>query len=389
VASYVRNLEPGRRMGAVAGVVAATVGVVAVVLSLFARSEAPHRVPTTAPGPSLRQRAPSIADRVDAIVRDLPRANIAFNTPRTLEVHETAPIQVLLSSRKPLSVLRDELTALGRKTGVVIRASDVMVAHLDGLGFQVESVTPERQLVNRSRTTRWEWEIDPTKAGEQRLYLTLSAVVNFEGDRYPYLVQTFRRTLVVKSVRPSVIARVTGFVGDNWQFLATTLVIPLGLWAFHRRRDLSRAAVAFAPRRGRPAAGGVLSNVPRMAELEAIGITTADQAASLLFYGLLGVDVPDPGEDHVEAPVRGGLQLMWDTEELIRQIEPDLPSPVRQRIVLAFRCADPADVDAIYARVVDAGFEGKREPWDASWGQRFAYLRDPDGNTVALFAPLE
>ncbi len=127
----------------------------------------------------------------------------------------------------------------------------------------------------------------------------------------------------------------------------------------------------------------------RVAELEAIGITTADQAASLRFYGLLGLDVPNPGEDHVEAPVRGGLTLMWDTEDLIRQIEPDLPSPVRQRIVLAFRCVDSADVDATYARVVDAGFEGKTAPWDAFWGQRFAYLRDPDGNTVALFAPLE
>lgn len=78
-----------------------------------------------------------------------------------------------------------------------------------------------------------------------------------------------------------------------------------------------------------------------MAELEAIGITTADLAASLRFYGLIGVEVPDPVEEHVEAPVRGGLQLMWDTEELIKQIEPDLPSPVRQRIVLAFRCTGP------------------------------------------------
>ena len=63
-----------------------------------------------------------------------------------------------------------------------------------------------------------------------------------------------------------------------------------------------------------------------MAELEAIGITTADQAASLRFYGLIGVEVPDPGQDHVEAQVRGGLHMMRDTEELIRQIEPDLPS---------------------------------------------------------------
>jgi catechol 2,3-dioxygenase-like lactoylglutathione lyase family enzyme len=128
---------------------------------------------------------------------------------------------------------------------------------------------------------------------------------------------------------------------------------------------------------------------PRVAELEAFGITTADMAASLRFYGLIGVDVPDADEDHVEADVPGRLQLMWDTEELIRQVEPDLPSPVRQRVVLAFRCADAADVDATYRRVVDAGFESQREPWDAFWGQRFAYLRDPDGNRVALFAPLD
>jgi hypothetical protein len=47
-----------------------------------------------------------------------------------------------------------------------------------------------------------------------------------------------------------------------------------------------------------------------VAELEAIGITTGNQAASLRFYGLLGVEVPDPGEDHVEAAVRGELHLM-------------------------------------------------------------------------------
>src|SRR5262249_61060374 len=94
---------------------------------------------------------------------------------------------------------------------------------------------------------------------------------------------------------------------------------------------------------------------PRVAELEAIGITTADQAASLRFYSLLGVEVPDLGEEHVEAPVRGGLRLMWDTDELIRQIEPDLPTPVRHRIVLAFRCLERVRVGATMVDVVGAG----------------------------------
>jgi uncharacterized glyoxalase superfamily protein PhnB len=125
-----------------------------------------------------------------------------------------------------------------------------------------------------------------------------------------------------------------------------------------------------------------------MAELEAIGIVTAHTAESLRFYGLLGIDVPEPGEDHVEAQLPGGIRLMWDTEELIRQIDPEWQTPVGQRVHLAFRCADAADVDATYRRVIDAGFEGKAEPWDAFWGQRYARLLDPDGNTVDLFAPL-
>jgi hypothetical protein len=34
------------------------------------------------------------------------------------------------------------------------------------------------------------------------------------------------------------------------------------------------------------------------------------------------------------------------------------------------------------------GFAGKKEPYDAFRGQRYANVTDPDGNVVDLFAPL-
>lgn len=55
---------------------------------------------------------------------------------------------------------------------------------------------------------------------------------------------------------------------------------------------------------------------------------------------------------------------------------------------LAFECGSAAEVDEVYARVVGAGFEGEKEPWDAFWGQRYALLGDPDGVRVNLDAPL-
>ena len=128
-----------------------------------------------------------------------------------------------------------------------------------------------------------------------------------------------------------------------------------------------------------------------MASLAALGIVSADIAASCRFYRALGVDVGEPaeGEDHFEATLPNGLRLMWDTEELIRKLHPDWQRPSEgHAMALAFECASAADVDETYAKVVGEGFTGKTEPFDAFWGQRYATVDDPDGNSVDLFASL-
>ena len=54
---------------------------------------------------------------------------------------------------------------------------------------------------------------------------------------------------------------------------------------------------------------------------------------------------------------------------------------------LAFRLDTPTDVDRAYEQLVSLGYDGHKEPWDAFWGQRYAIIHDPDGNSVDLFAP--
>jgi catechol 2,3-dioxygenase-like lactoylglutathione lyase family enzyme len=125
--------------------------------------------------------------------------------------------------------------------------------------------------------------------------------------------------------------------------------------------------------------------------LDAIGIVSADMAASCRFYALLGVPVGalPKGDDHFEVVLPSGIRLMWDPVELILTIDPDWQPPVGQRLGLAFHCGSPAGVDETHGAVVAAGFAAKSEPWDAFWGQRYAQVIDPDGNVVDLFAPLD
>lgn len=126
-----------------------------------------------------------------------------------------------------------------------------------------------------------------------------------------------------------------------------------------------------------------------MAQPDLLGIVVEDMAASLAFYRLLGLEIPAEadGEQHVEVTLPGGFRLAWDTLALIQSIDPERPSPVGHRMGLAFKCAAPAEVDALYQRVLNAGYAGHKAPWDAFWGQRYAVVVDPDGNLVDLFAP--
>jgi catechol 2,3-dioxygenase-like lactoylglutathione lyase family enzyme len=126
-------------------------------------------------------------------------------------------------------------------------------------------------------------------------------------------------------------------------------------------------------------------------KFSAISLVVADMGKSLAFYRRLGLDLPDnaDSEPHVDITLPGGARLMWDTIGTIHSFDPDWTPPSGgARAALAFECADPGEVDRVFADLVGAGYEGHKPPWDAFWGQRYATMRDPDGNGVDLYAGL-
>lgn len=127
-----------------------------------------------------------------------------------------------------------------------------------------------------------------------------------------------------------------------------------------------------------------------MATPDLLGIIVEDMAAALKFYRLLGLDIPAEADDegHVEYVMPGGFRIAWDTLAVIESFDGQRTPPVGHRMGLAFLCASPAEVDALYDAVIAAGYTGHKMPWDAFWGQRYAVVVDPDGNLIDLFAPV-
>jgi catechol 2,3-dioxygenase-like lactoylglutathione lyase family enzyme len=122
-----------------------------------------------------------------------------------------------------------------------------------------------------------------------------------------------------------------------------------------------------------------------------VGMVVRDMAAALRFYRLLGLAIPEgvEGEPFVEVTTPNGYRISWNSLEMTKSIDPDwVEEPVGQRVSLAFKCDSPAEVDALYQRIVERGYAGHKAPWDAFWGQRYAVVVDPDGNHLDLFAAL-
>jgi catechol 2,3-dioxygenase-like lactoylglutathione lyase family enzyme len=122
-------------------------------------------------------------------------------------------------------------------------------------------------------------------------------------------------------------------------------------------------------------------------KLDMIGIVTQDMAKSLAFYrNIFPISEGMDSEGHVEITLENGLRFAWDTVAVIQSFEPHYTFTSKQ--VGAFLCTNAADVDKKFADLLSKGGRGVKEPWDASWGQRYALVADPDGNVLDLFAPL-
>lgn len=127
------------------------------------------------------------------------------------------------------------------------------------------------------------------------------------------------------------------------------------------------------------------------AKFDYIGIIVKDMPKALAFYRALGWEIPAEmdGEGHVEYSLPSGLRIGWDTHGIIHSFDAEWEAPSgSHRMGLGFLCERPAEVDALYAKLVGMGYQSYKAPFDAFWGQRYAQILDPDGNMVDIFARL-
>jgi len=112
--------------------------------------------------------------------------------------------------------------------------------------------------------------------------------------------------------------------------------------------------------------------------ISAVTLSTSDVRASIAFYSSLGFVKLHGGEDELLTSFRVGngfLNLMR-TDDRGR-------SGTWGRVIIYV-----SNVDAMYKRCVDQGWQPSSEPADAPWGERYFHIRDPAGHEISFARPI-
>lgn len=189
----------------------------------FPQSEAPRPPVLNQPPPSTTATEGRLG-AIDRILEKLEFGNIAFNAPKTMNLRDTAIIQLLLGLETPIDDLKQMIEAEGEKEGARIQVSNRMEARLSGPNFAITAITPETQAVSQSDITEWKWEVKPISAGRHYLHLTLSALLSVDGEPAPRVIRTFDKVIEVEVAWHQ---RVGSFFEKNWQWLWAAVLVPI------------------------------------------------------------------------------------------------------------------------------------------------------------------
>jgi hypothetical protein len=130
-------------------------------------------------------------------------------------------------------------------------------------------------------------------------------------------------------------------------------------------------------------------------QLDQINVVTPDMAGLVRFLRGLGVEVTDTPPEWIEwmdhhraiASTTAGFDADLDSSAFAAHWG-GLP-PGWAGVVLGLRVTDRSSVDELYERAMASGAASLREPYDAFWGARAAFVEAAGGIVFGIMSPVD
>jgi hypothetical protein len=193
---------------------------------------APAARAAPAASPAEKDNTDAAAAPVDAQLAALPQGSAVVAAPHQVSQYQAFSIALHLSKEALEALLEDVRRASASGSNVVgitgIRMSNKMTAELISGDCTVLGDSPKwMQAVSQQEETIWPWRVQCDSAGDKMFTVRLNTLLEIQGSESPRIID-------VSDVPIHVSVNELGWVARNWQWILTTLLLPLLAWAAKR-----------------------------------------------------------------------------------------------------------------------------------------------------------
>lgn len=183
----------------------------------------------------------SLFDEIDRRFAELSPGEVVFTAPEKMRVADTSEVSLRIAAKNHAAGILEGLTEGVTSTAEQEHITPVMEARLDGgAGVDVQALGKDAQSVAGGGFAEWRWNVTPKKSGSQRLTVSIIAHLTYpDGHDVPKTVRTLTRKVEVSANAGDSIRT---FIASYWQWLMTTLIIPIVLFLYRRRSNTQEKA---------------------------------------------------------------------------------------------------------------------------------------------------
>ena len=166
---------------------------------------------------------------------------LAYSIPEDLVVGEYFAVKVRISKSKNktgivfgnrgITIYENDINSIVSLELIDIKP--VMSAQLlgDDSRFKISSLSSDYQSIEGDDYAEWDWRILPLKSGKN--YLKLLIRVKSKVDDSYKDITIFDRKILVK---PNIKYTIINWIKDYWQYISSSILIPLFTWWWANRR---------------------------------------------------------------------------------------------------------------------------------------------------------
>jgi len=178
-----------------------------------------------------------------SVVNDNPNIGlVAHSVPEKMQVGKTYTIKLRISKENNkiqlingngVSIADENIDS--KITIASIRVEPVMSARLisDSSKMLIQPTSTPIQDIEKEGFTEWEWRLTPIKGGDIFLKIMVSVIVKSEEGTIKKDIPVYDEIISVKS---NAIFTIKGFINQYWQWIMTTIIIPLIVWFYNKKK---------------------------------------------------------------------------------------------------------------------------------------------------------